>query len=96
MIDLKYDLIGAHYAGEDRHPQEVMESLGIYYLHSTPQSIADCWWFWCCDLYATSKSIGNKPLPSFIEPIDLTDAHKYVGWGISKETAEWIEAYRET
>lgn len=96
MIDLRYDLIGADYAGEKRHPEEVMKSLGIHYIHSTPQSMGDQWWFWCCDLWARPDSIGDKPLPSFIEPIDLKDAFKYVGWGISKETAQIIEDYRKT
>jgi hypothetical protein len=96
MIDLRYDMIGADYAGEKRHPQDVMKALGIHYIHATPQSIGDCWWFWCCDLHATPKSIGSNPLPSFIEPIDLSDAFKYVGWGISKETAAMIESYRKT
>lgn len=96
MIDLRYILQGADEAGEKRHPQEVMKALGIHYIHATPQSLGDQWWFWCCDLHVTSDSIGFKPLPSFIEPIDLGDAFKYVGWGISKETAEMIESYRQT
>lgn len=31
-----------------RHPVAVMKALNIDYIHSTPQSIVDCWWFWDC------------------------------------------------
>lgn len=96
MIDLRYDMYGAHICGEERHPQEVMKSLGIHYIHATPQSMGDQWWFWCCDLHATPRSIGTNKLPSFIEPIDLTPASKYIGWGISEEIAKMIESYRQT
>lgn len=89
-MDLRYDLIGADYAGEKRHPQEVMKALRIHYIHATPQSISDEWWFWCCE------QMTQKPLPDYIQPMTLGNAFDYVGWGISKETAKIIEDYRQT
>ena len=48
----------------DDHPQKVMEHLGITYAHSTPQSVADQWWFWGC------KNVPDE-LPKFLKPLDL-------------------------
>ena len=64
MINLRYDYIGASRNGEGRHAQAVMKSLGIKYKDSTPQSIADQYWFWECE---------NVPeeLPGYITKLDF-------------------------
>ena len=79
MKHLRYDMYGAALAGENRHAQEVMKDLGILLSHSTPQSIADQWWFWCCE---------NIPeeLPDYIEEMNL-DPIKCIGHGLSNEDA---------
>lgn len=41
---LRYDCIGAAYAGKSRHPQVIRE-LGIMYELAIPQSMGDQWWF---------------------------------------------------
>lgn len=47
-VDLRYDCIGASKLGEDRNPPSVMNTLGIMYKESIPQSISDCWQFFGC------------------------------------------------
>lgn len=44
-----------------------MRDLGITYLHYTPHSVADQWWFWCCE---------NVPerLPSYLTELGLAPA----------------------
>lgn len=64
------------------HPQRVMSELGISYIHSTPQSIADQWWFWGC------KNVPEV-LPDYLSEFNL-NPRKAVGWGLSKEDAEKI------
>lgn len=49
MKHLRYDLIGAAYAGENRHPQTVMREMGITYEHAIPQSMGDQWWLFNCE-----------------------------------------------
>lgn len=48
MKHLRYDCMGAAYAGENKHPQVVMRELGIAYEHAIPQSMGDQWWFFNC------------------------------------------------
>lgn len=48
MKHLRYDLTGALYAGEKRHPEEVLHELGITYEQAIPQSMADQWWLFNC------------------------------------------------
>ena len=33
-----------------KHAQVFMKELGITYKHAVPQSIANCWQFWCCEV----------------------------------------------
>ncbi|MCK7169401.1 hypothetical protein [Enterobacter chengduensis] len=58
MKHLRYDCMGAAYAGENRHPLEVMRELGIMYDLAIPQSIGAQWWVFNCE---------HRDLPSFIE-----------------------------
>ena len=58
MIKLKYDLIGAYNKGEERHPQEVIISLGMEVLEYVGQPLGDY-----IEIKVT-ESIEN--LPSFI------------------------------
>jgi hypothetical protein len=76
----------ASYENENRHPLDIMKSLGITYQHKTPQSMGDCWWFWNCE---------NIPdvLPSYIKELEIDDPLKYVGWGLSEEDALKIKNY---
>lgn len=76
----------ASYENENRHPLDIMKSLGITYQHKTPQSMGDCWWFWNCE---------NIPdvLPSYIKELKIDDPFKYVGWGLSEEDALKIKNY---
>ena len=83
---LSYDYIEACLnCDEKRHAQEVLKDLGITYQHSTPQSVADQFWFWNCE------NIPD-PLPKFLTVQDW-DPMEMVGWGLSKEDAEKIRDY---
>jgi hypothetical protein len=81
-MHLRFSMMSAFYCNEKRHPQVVMKELGIAYQHSTPQSIADQWWFWNCE---------NVPetLPKYLDVLSV-DPMECVGYGLSKEDAEKI------
>ena len=85
MKHLNYDMIGAYDSGVKIHPQQDMKNLGITYQHATPQSIADSWWFWCCE---------NIPdnLPSYITEGNWNPL-ECVGWGLDEKTAEKLATY---
>ena len=72
---------------ETKHPQEVMDNIGITYQHATPQSIADQWWFWNCE------NVPDK-LPKYLTPLEL-DPMESIGWGLYKEDAEAIRDYKK-
>lgn len=61
-MNLKYIMQTAEAAGEARHPQVVMQEIGVKYARSVPQSIADQWWFIGCTCLPES-------LPSFLAPM---------------------------
>lgn len=67
------------------HAQKVMAKLGITYQHATPQSIADCWWFWNCE---------NVPgeLPPYLSELNM-DPREAIGYGLSKDQADEIAAW---
>ena len=73
--------------GEYRHPQKVMQELGITYQHATPQSIADQWWFWNCEKIPAE-------LPEYLSELKL-DSMKCIGYGLSQENAEKIRDYTQ-
>lgn len=87
-MHLRYCLINASMNGEKRHPQEVMNGLGITYQHAVPQSISDSWEFWNCE---------NVPedLPKQLIPVDWNPMER-IGWGLSQETAEAIRKEQES
>lgn len=67
----------------DCHAQEYMRKIGITYEHATPQSIADCWWFWNCT---------NVPetLPAALSALKITPSEA-VGYGLSLADADRLE-----
>lgn len=65
---------GAHEAGNTKHPQTIINELGIKYEVPVPQSIADQWWFLNCD------NIPDE-LPDYMEYIYLDD-EDLVHWGV--------------
>lgn len=77
-IHIRYDL----YAAPERHAQEVMRELGVTYVHATPQSMGDQWWFWCCENLP-------DPLPPYMSRLEL-DPQNCVGWGLNQENADKI------
>jgi hypothetical protein len=85
-VNLHFCMYGAYDAGEQRHPQNVMRDLGITYLYAVPQSIADCWQFYCCQ---------NVPaeLPTFLTTFERKDPHASIGYGLDREMADAIAAY---
>jgi len=66
------------------HAQEYMRDLGITYEHATPQSIADCWWFWNC-------SNVPDPLPAALDVLKITP-REAIGYGLTKEDSKRLEA----
>lgn len=88
MKHLRFDCLWAPYNNvKQDHPQKVMQELGITYQHSTPQSIADQWWFWNCE------NLPNE-LPPFLEVMDI-DPMKQIGNGLSVEEAKRIRDFRK-
>ncbi len=81
------DTIGCHYVGQHEHPQVQMKNLGITYQQATPQSIADCWWFWNCE---------NVPdvLPEYFRWQEI-DPMGCIGYGLSLTMAEKIRDYKK-
>lgn len=86
-MNLRYDLYSAYDAKERRHAQVVMRALGITYEHTTPQSVADQWWFWNCT---------NVPavLPPYLSELLITP-HQAIGHGMSKEMADRLAPTEE-
>lgn len=82
VCHLRYSM----YDAPKEHPQTVMKMLGISYAIATPQSIADQWWFWCCD------NVPPGTLPPYLSRLDL-DPQEQIGWGLSKEEADMISAW---
>ena len=75
MLNLRYDLIDAFHSDIKIHPQKEMERLGIEYIHATPQTLGDCWWFWNC------KNIPD-PLPEYLRPLKWINPQMAVGHGL--------------
>lgn len=75
---LRYSFYGA----PNKHPQQDMKDLGITYFRATPQSIADQWWFWCCEGVPDT-------LPEYITKLDV-DPMEMVGFGLDKAEARAI------
>lgn len=69
MKHLRYDCMGAGYAGEMRHPQTVIRELGITYERAIPQSMGDQWWLFNCE---------HGDLPTYISEI------KADGWLVNQ------------
>lgn len=82
MTNLRYCIRSAYSVQEKKHPQLVMQNLGITYQVSTPQTIADQWWFWNCENVPTE-------LPIYLELLEL-DPQKCIGYGLSKQEADLI------
>jgi hypothetical protein len=78
MINLSLDLYQI-----ECHAQEYMRKLGITYELATPQSIADCWWFWNCKNFP-------DPLPAALRVLEITP-REAVGYGLSNEMAKQLE-----
>ncbi len=78
---LRYCMITAHSIfGHTKHPQEVMNEIGITYLVATPQSLGDQWWFWCCEGVP-------RELPRFLSILHIDNAESAIGFGLSEEEA---------
>ena len=61
-----------------KHAQVFMKELGITYKHAVPQSMGDCWQFWCCEVP------DNIELPKRIKHKEVNPI-KYAGFGLSDE-----------
>ena len=75
--------LAASAVGENRHPQIVMRDLGVSWLLSTPQSISNQWWFWCCNGLP-------EPLPEYLRDLKI-EPREAVGYGLSAADADRIE-----
>lgn len=87
-MHLRFDMRDAYEAGATDHPQQIMSDLGISYYHSTPQSIADQWWFWCCENVP-------EPLPPYLTELKV-DPRDCVGQGLDNDLAESIFNFQQT
>nr|DAE54946.1 MAG TPA: hypothetical protein [Caudoviricetes sp.] len=70
MRHLRYDCMGAAYAGVNKHPEVVMRELGITYELAIPQSMGDQWWLFNCN---------HEDLPCFITEMECDNwlANRY-------------------
>ena len=84
FMNLSLDLYATY--ALNLHAQDYMKQLGITYEHATPQSIADCWWFWNCE------NVPN-PLPYGLSVLKIKPSQA-IGYGLSKEIAEKLEQKR--
>ena len=87
-MHLRYDYMEANIVcHEMRRAQVVMNELGISYTHSTPQSMADSFWFWNC------TGVPDE-LPRYLSELKL-DPMDQIGWGLSKEMAIEIKSIQD-
>ena len=84
MRHLRYCFYSANDCNETRHPQKVMESLGITYKGMTPQTMGDQLWYWGCE---------NVPeeLPGYLSDLNA-DPLQWIGCGVTQEFADEIIA----
>lgn len=63
-----------------RHPQKIMQSLGISYKIAVPQSLFDCWEFFGCENIP-------KDIPECIQVSELSDetVTSMIGYGLSEK-----------
>ena len=87
MKHLRYSCQAAMDAQEHRHPQEVMQALGINAMHATPQSITDAWWFWCCE------NIPSE-LPKYLTEMEL-EPTEAVGHGLTLNMARLLTTFAQ-
>lgn len=79
---VRIDLYGQAEAGDRRHAQEVMRSLGITYKEAIPSSVLDRWDFLFCE---------NVPdeLPKFMTARDeIPEMYHKPGYGRSQEDVD--------
>lgn len=79
MKHLRYDLVGAAYAGESRNPQEVMRELGITFERAIPQSMGDQWWLFNCEhgelpVFITEMKCGDWMVTNYRLPDEYKNA----------------------
>ena len=86
MLNIRYDMMTAHFISkETRHPQEVMEELGVSYKKAVPQTIMDQWWFFDCKGITVPEMMNYDFLALLRE--DPTFA---VGHGLSEEDVKQL------
>lgn len=85
LVSLRYCIYRACLEKEQRHPQEVMRSLGIKYEHATPMSVFDMWVFWLCNIPSGIE------LPSYLTEFK-TPISEMEGHGLSQEIADRLMA----
>ena len=84
MRHLRYCFYSANDCNEKRHPQKVMQSLGITYKGVTLQTMGDQRWYWGCE---------NVPeeLPGYLSDLNA-DPLQWIGCGVTQEFADEIIA----
>ena len=69
------------------HPIVAMKNLGITYQMSIPQTIADQWWFFCCNDVPTE-------LPSYLSEFKKDNNFRsLIGLGLSEKDCIMLENY---
>lgn len=77
MKHLRYDCMGAYYAGENRHPQTVIRELGITYEKAIPQSMGDQWWLFNCQFDSLPEYITEMKADTWlVNQYNLPDSYK--------------------
>lgn len=65
-----------------------MQKLGITFQLAVPQSVHDCWHFWCCESVPAT-------LPDYLHEID-TAPEQFLGHGLSPADVAMIAQYTRT
>ncbi len=70
LVGIKFCMWTAYdSAAAPKHPHDVMKDLGITYVEAVPQSIADMWQFFGCNIPE------GLMLPNYIEVVDSWRQH---------------------
>lgn len=70
-------------------PQKRMREIGFTYLFAVPQSIADCWCFYGCEIRK-----DKFKLPHDLASVGLKKSpHELIGYGLTKEMADRLNVW---
>lgn len=77
------------------HVPTAMSKYGFRFLFAVPQSMFDCWEFYCCEI----DDLPGGVFPKWADLEEIGDQNERIGYGLSQEMAdkcrEWLAAAPE-